>query len=108
MKLYRLGICCLLIITMSCNENETKELNVEVFETSESGNQLTQITEFTSLDSSSTIKLLPEQKLQTITGFGGAFTESSAYLLNKLSKKNRDTIMKAYFSEDGANYVGRI
>ena len=38
------------------------------------------------------------------SGFGGAFTESSAYLLNKLSKKNRDTILKAYFAKDGARY----
>ena len=47
----------------------------------------------------------PEVKFQTITGFGGSFTESSAYLLNRLSKKNRDTILNAYFSEDGANYT---
>ena len=36
--------------------------------------------------------------------FGGAFTESSAYLLNQLSKENRDKIITAYFSKDGANY----
>ena len=46
----------------------------------------------------------PTKEFQTITGFGGAFTESSAYLLNKLSKKNRDTILQAYFSKEGANY----
>ena len=45
-----------------------------------------------------------DKQYQTITGFGGAFTESSAYLLNKLSKKNRDTIIKAYFGREGANY----
>ena len=45
-----------------------------------------------------------EEKFQTITGFGGAFTESSAYLVNKLSEENRKKIMNAYFSEDGANY----
>ena len=52
----------------------------------------------------SSITINPEKTFQTITGFGGAFTESSAYLLNKLSKKNRDTIIEAYFAEDGANY----
>ena len=89
---------------MSCNKEENKVLNVEVYETSASGNQLTKITEFSKSDSSSTIKILPNQKFQTISGFGGAFTESSAYLLNKLSKANRDKILKAYFSKDGANY----
>ena len=31
------------------------------------------------------ININPDEKFQTITGFGGSFTESSAYLLNKLS-----------------------
>lgn len=81
-----------------------KQLQLEVYETSEKGNQLTKITEFTSGSAPSLIKLNPNKKYQTITGFGGAFTESSAYLLNKLSKENRDTIINAYFSKDGANY----
>ncbi len=93
----------LAFIVMSSTEKK-EQLIVEVYETSASGNKLTRISEFTSVDSASVIKLVPEQKFQTITGFGGAFTESSAYLLNKLSKKNRDTIIKAYFAKDGANY----
>lgn len=90
---------------ISCNRPEDT-LKVTVYETSASGNQLTDITDIKAITADSTIKieLLPEQKLQTITGFGGAFTESSAYLLNRLSKKNRDTILQAYFSKDGANY----
>ncbi|MCL4149228.1 UNVERIFIED_CONTAM: hypothetical protein GTU68_048109, partial [Idotea baltica] len=79
-------------------------MNFEVFETSESGNKLTKITEFKAHENTVNIALKPEQTLQTISGFGGAFTESSAYLLNKLSKKNRDTIIQAYFAKDGANY----
>ncbi|MBF8150240.1 glycoside hydrolase family 30 protein [Winogradskyella sp. F6397] len=110
MKTTRNSILVLLTLTiMSCNsekkENkESKDLNVEVYETSESGNKLTRITEFSKVDSSAVIKILPEQKFQTITGFGGSFTESSAYLLNKLSKKNRDTILQAYFADEGARY----
>jgi glucosylceramidase len=50
------------------------------------------------------LRINPEKKYQTITGFGGAFTESSAYLLNKLSKENREKILKAYFAKDQANY----
>jgi glucosylceramidase len=93
----------LLIFFMGCNQNSNK-LGVAVYETSEAGNKLTQISEFTSTVNPSIIKLNPNQKFQTITGFGGSFTEASAYLLNKLSKKNRDTILQAYFSEEGANY----
>jgi glucosylceramidase len=88
---------------MSCNQIDSK-LVVDVYETSESGNKLTKITEFISDENPSTIKLNPNEQFQTITGFGGAFTESSAYLLNRLSKAKRDTIIQAYFSKEGANY----
>ncbi|WP_034058054.1 glycoside hydrolase family 30 protein [Lacinutrix jangbogonensis] len=104
MKLTKYVICTLLAFTMSCKETKAPNLKVTVFETSESGNSLTQLTDFSSDVATDTIKLLPNKKLQTITGFGGAFTESSAYLLNRLSKKNRDTIINAYFAKDGANY----
>lgn len=91
------------LMMYNCSE-KPKELLVEVYETSATGNNLERITDFVKADSVATIKLLPNNKYQTITGFGGAFTESSAYLLNKLSKKNRDTILKAYFAKDGARY----
>lgn len=103
MKLMAYGFYSLLFITMSCSEVQ-KELQVEVYETSASGHKLTKITDFESVENASTVKILPEEKFQTITGFGGAFTESSAYLLNKLSKANRDKILKAYFAKDGARY----
>ena len=104
MRIFRI-VCCLFIIFMmhSCNNN-SNDLKVEVYETSASGNQLSRVTEFPTSDVKTTIKLLPEQKFQTITGFGGSFTESSAYLLNQLSKENRDKIIQAYFGEDGAKY----
>ncbi|RED48996.1 glycoside hydrolase family 30 protein [Seonamhaeicola aphaedonensis] len=90
-------------VLSSCN-NENNTLNIEVYETSEAGNKLTRITHFQKSETVSLIKLNPNREFQTITGFGGAFTESSAYLLNQLSNKNRDTILKAYFSKEGANY----
>lgn len=104
MKLHRLFSFFILIVMTTIACTSEKSLNVEVFETSESGNKLTQITKFSDLENTSSITLNPEKKYQTISGFGGAFTESSAYLLNKLSKKNRDTILKAYFAKDGARY----
>lgn len=77
---------------------------VEVFETSANGNKLKHVTGFPSGSEVIPVRLLPDSVYQTITGFGGSFTEASAYLLNKLSKKNRDLILKAYFGEDGAMY----
>ena len=50
------------------------------------------------------VVLEPHIKKQTVTGFGGSFTEATAYLLNQLSKKNRDLIIEAYFGESGAKY----
>lgn len=82
----------------------TKEMKVQVYETSANGNSLKKITDFSQNSNPITITLNPEEKFQTITGFGGAFTESSAYLVNKLSEANRKKIMNAYFGVDGANY----
>lgn len=97
-------ICILFLLFMASCSEKKEELQVNVYETSASGNKLTEITQFSAGESSFNIKILPEQRFQTITGFGGAFTESSAYLLNKLSKKNRDEILNAYFAKDGARY----
>jgi glucosylceramidase len=81
-----------------------KMLSADVFETSASGNKLKRITEFPSGGKIVSVNLLPGTKFQTITGFGGSFTEASAYLLNRLSKKNRDLILDAYFGQEGARY----
>ncbi len=88
---------------INCATKET-ELDIEVYETSASGNSLKKITEFSKQDSVISIDLNPEEKFQTITGFGGSFTEASASLLNRLSEKNRNKVLEAYFSESGANY----
>lgn len=79
-------------------------MNLEVFETSAAGNQLTQKTAFNIGENVVEIRLNPEERFQKITGFGGSFTESSAYLLNQLSEENRTTILDAYFGESGARY----
>ena len=81
-----------------------KDLNVTVYETSAQGNSLTKITAFSANENAVLININPEEKFQTITGFGGSFTEASASLLNRLSQTNRKKILDAYFSEEGANY----
>ncbi|MEO1515507.1 MAG: glycoside hydrolase family 30 protein [Bacteroidota bacterium] len=77
---------------------------MEVYETAASGHKMKSLTEFPSDQAAKSIEILPDQKFQTITGFGGSFTEASAHLLNRLSKENRDKIIDAYFGEEGARY----
>jgi glucosylceramidase len=104
MKILRdVSLLFLVFMIMSCSQKQ-EQLNVEVFETSASGHKLTKITEFTSGDTLIKITLNPEKKYQTITGFGGSFTEASASLLNKLGTENRHKIIEAYFGESGAKY----
>ncbi|MBE0662892.1 MAG: glycoside hydrolase family 30 protein [Bacteroidales bacterium] len=92
----------LLILISSCMSQ--KKMDADIFETSESGNKLTKMTEFPETEAKAEISLLPDEKFQTITGFGGSFTEASAYLLNQLSLENRNIILEAYFGESGARY----
>ena len=95
----------LIVLIMSCNQ-KSNELQVEVYETSAAGNKLNKLDEFLKSDEKEivSIELFPETNFQTITGFGGSFTESSAYLLNQLSKENRNKILQAYFGKEGAQY----
>jgi glucosylceramidase len=106
MKIFKIIFCLLLVIfAVGCNTSAEK-LNVQVYETSASGNNLVQLDNFSDATNENRIQVVlqPKQTKQTITGFGGSFTEASAYLLNKLSKKNRDSIIEAYFGESGAKY----
>ena len=93
-----------IVLCSSCAIFKPNYSNIKVYETSADGNKLTPLENFVEHSSISTISIDPSKQYQTITGFGGAFTESSAYLLNKLSKENRDKIINAYFSREGANY----
>ncbi|MFN2260801.1 MAG: glycoside hydrolase family 30 beta sandwich domain-containing protein [Psychroflexus sp.] len=95
------------MIASSCDEvkdKKTTDLNVEVFETSRSGNKLTKIDTFNLAEPTSKITLNPNKTFQTFTGFGGSFTESSAYLLNQLGADNRKKVIDAYFADSGARY----
>lgn len=96
----------LLLMLISCTPKQ-EILVVDVYETSASGNKLTKLKSLSSnkdTDDIIQVTLLPNEKKQTITGFGGSFTESTAYLLNQLSKENRAKIIEAYFGESGAKY----
>lgn len=101
---YLKTIFCTLMIVSLFNCKEDNNLKIQVFETSANGNKLTQLDDFNTTEAEIELKLLPEETFQTITGFGGSFTESSAYLLNNLSIENRNKIIEAYFGDSGAKY----
>ncbi len=47
--------------------------------------------------------IYPDFEYQTIEGFGGSMTETSAYLLSKMSPETRKKALESYFTEDGYN-----
>ena len=57
-----------------------------------------------------TIDIDQNQKMQSIIGFGGAFTEASAYNLLRINKEERKKAINAYFDPvDGLGYsIGRV
>jgi glucosylceramidase len=57
-----------------------------------------------------TVQIDLEKTGQTILGFGGAFTEASAYNLSRIDRSIRDRAIKAYFDPDeGLGYtLGRV
>ncbi|RKN77836.1 glycoside hydrolase family 30 protein [Ulvibacterium marinum] len=104
MKIFKYIMCIPLAFIMFCCHEKRESLKIEIYETSANGNKLKQVKEFSSDGDATVIKLSPEKEFQTITGFGGSFTEASASLLNRLGKENREKVLNAYFGEDGAKY----
>ncbi len=50
------------------------------------------------------LKVYPKEKRQEILGFGGAFTEASAYTWSKMSEENKTKLLDLYFGEKGNGY----
>ncbi len=86
-------------------------LKIKVFETSRSGGNLIQVSHdqisqwvHNQDEADTELILFPGRERQTITGFGGSFTDATSYLVHQLSQSRRQEIIGAYFSEEGANY----
>lgn len=95
----------LLMAFQGCSRSATTSpLEVEVYETSAGGNRLARVSGFVQRPEAVELRLSPDQTYQSITGFGGSFTEASAHLLNRMSPENRTRILEAYFGADGARY----
>lgn len=103
MKRNYLLILFISIGMMACN-SKNKNLLVDVYETSAAGNKLQKIEVAKISKADAEINIKPDEKFQEIIGFGGSFTESTAYLMNQIGKENRKQILDAYFGENGARY----
>lgn len=98
-----LSLLCFLSVNYSTVPQTTDTTTITVYQTSEAGHQLTEVQPFSTTQGPD-VRVNIDAKKQIITGFGGAFTEASATLLNQLGKENRAKILNAYFSKEGANY----
>lgn len=55
------------------------------------------------------VQLFPQIREQTMEGFGGAFTESSAVNYHRLGKEQKKELIEAYFGDKGLRYhLGRV
>ena len=76
------------------NEQLVKtKIKIEVYETSRSGGNLTQIDQNqlshwiqSDEDCDAEVELFPDCPRQTITGFGGSFTDATSYLVHQMSQ----------------------
>lgn len=50
------------------------------------------------------VNLYPEVTYETLEGFGGAMTESAAYVYSRMDEKQKKRLLEAYFSPEGMNY----
>jgi glucosylceramidase len=92
-------------ILLSCSRESE---GLRIYQTSQAGDKLVDKGRVSAVETRdperATLVIHPERQYQQITGFGGAFTESSAYVLGQLSKAKRAEVIRRYFSPDGASY----
>ncbi len=102
-----LTLALITTLMQSCN-NENALLKTErILLTSESGDKIAEkenVRFIKGIADGNVIVVEPEQIKQTIDGIGSSFTESSAFVLAHLGPERRAEVMKALFSEEGANF----
>ena len=83
---------------------------ITIYETSKSGKRHELVSNINLKPAIKEVIHIQEQFDQTMQGFGGAFTEASAYNLSRVEKNIREQLLKAYFDPiDGIGYsMGRI
>lgn len=55
------------------------------------------------------IELRADHRLQEVTGYGGAFTDSASQVIGELPEQVRERLLEDYFGQDGLDYnMGRV
>lgn len=94
----------LLVLALGCQRPApVPSYELQVFQSSAAGENY-QMVNPEGENSGDSIVLFPEREYQRISGLGGAFTESSAYLIGQLSPEQQAVVMEAYFGDSGARY----
>jgi len=89
-------------------------MNVKIIKTKRNCEPMQEYSDFSFVDwkhqGKQLINVYPNIEYQTVKGFGGAFTEAASTTLDKVSKENREKVIKMYFDpEEGIGYtVGRV
>ena len=92
------------LITASLLLMSNAHASTEIYQTSRSGDRLADVNALKGfVKTDVTISLNPEERYQSIVGFGGAFTEAGAHALSELSGDKRAQVLKDYFAPEGAH-----
>ena len=98
-----LTICIVFFGLCSCNQNRSKLYNINIYQTSQAGDNLkkiesSELDSISSKDSTIKVQLLPDKHFQEYIGFGASFTESSAWNLATIPVSLRDEVLTKLFS----------
>ncbi len=89
----------------ACEKKSEETKQVEIYLSSASGDRLKKVPSMAAQSETNVlIEIDTAIRYQTISGFGGAFTEASAALLLALDSQHRNSILEAYFGNHGARY----
>lgn len=97
--LFTLTLCIVNLFSLSASN-----ASVEIYQTDRSGERLANVEVLSRLvKTDHTLKVNPEERFQSIVGFGGAFTEAGAHALSELSNEKRTEVLERYFAPEGAH-----
>ncbi len=102
--IFHLPMAILMVVLTACT---TQVPSSHVWLTSEAGDKCAEqeAVVFTKANANANAFIIhPDDRRQTIDGFGGSLTESSAFVLACLSPEDRNAILNELFGEEGANF----
>ncbi len=92
------------LLGLQACKQQPEQGRMEIYQTSAAGDQLSKQPIYEG-STGGNITIDTSRHYQEILGFGGAFTESSAHLLQHMDASQQQEIIQAYFGEEGARYT---